>query len=72
MKLKIIWQSPKLFYWAGLYLKVGDKRYRILKSGLDGLADAMRVDDRKFRTTFDVADQIGGMVKVTISRMEGV
>ena len=44
--------------------------FAAMKAGLDGLADAMRVDDRKFRTTFDVADQIGGMVKVTVKPME--
>jgi len=34
MKLpKFIWQSPKLFYYAGLYVKIGDKRYRIIKVG---------------------------------------
>ncbi len=31
--MKFIWQSPRMFYWAGLYLKVGNKRYRILKAG---------------------------------------
>lgn len=31
--MKLIWQSPKLFYYAGLYLKVGSKRYRIIKIG---------------------------------------
>lgn len=31
--MKLIWQSPKLFYYAGLYLKVGGKRYRIIKAG---------------------------------------
>jgi hypothetical protein len=30
---KIIWQSPKIFYYAGLYLKIGYKRYRIFKVG---------------------------------------
>jgi hypothetical protein len=30
---KLIWQSPKLFYYAGLFLKLGDKRYRIIKVG---------------------------------------
>ncbi len=30
---KLIWQSPKLFYYAGVYLKLGNKRYRILKVG---------------------------------------
>jgi hypothetical protein len=31
--MKLIWQSPKIFYYAGLYLKVGHKRYRILRVG---------------------------------------
>lgn len=31
--MKLIWQSPKMFFWAGLYLKVGNKRYRIVKAG---------------------------------------
>jgi hypothetical protein len=30
---KLIWQSAKLFKYAGLYLKIGDKRYRIFKVG---------------------------------------
>jgi hypothetical protein len=30
---KLIWHSPKIFYYAGLYLKLGNKRYRILKVG---------------------------------------
>lgn len=28
-KIRIIWQSPKLYRYAGVYLKVNDKRYRI-------------------------------------------
>lgn len=30
---KLIWQTPKLFKYAGLYLKLGNKRYRIYKVG---------------------------------------
>jgi hypothetical protein len=30
---KLIWQSPKFFYYAGLYLKIGNKRYRLIKVG---------------------------------------
>ena len=26
--MRLIWQSPKIFWYAGLYLKVGAKRYR--------------------------------------------
>lgn len=32
-KIRLVWQSPKLFYNAGLYLKVNSKRYRIFKVG---------------------------------------
>lgn len=31
--MRLIWQSPRLFWFAGLYLKVGNKRYRIVKAG---------------------------------------
>lgn len=31
--MKLIWQSPRMFNRAGLYLKVGNKRYRVLKVG---------------------------------------
>lgn len=44
-----------------------DNMLAAMKSGLDGLADAIGLDDRKFKTTFQVADQIGGMVKVQIT-----
>lgn len=30
---KLIWHSPRIFYYAGLYLKIGNKRYRIIKVG---------------------------------------
>lgn len=33
MKIALIWQSPKIFWHAGLYLKINNKRYRILKVG---------------------------------------
>ena len=44
-----------------------DNMLAAMKSGLDGLSDAIGLDDRKFKTTFQVADQIGGMVKVQIT-----
>ena len=31
--MRLIWQSPKIFWYAGLYLKVGAKRYRLLQVG---------------------------------------
>lgn len=40
------------------------------KAGIDGLADALRIDDRYFRTSYELHEQIGGYVKVTITRNE--
>ena len=37
------------------------------KAGRDGLADALGVDDKRFKCVPNVSDEIGGMVKVTIS-----
>lgn len=31
--MKLVWQSPRMFRWAGLYLQVGAKRYRLVKAG---------------------------------------
>lgn len=44
-----------------------DNMLAAMKSGLDGLSDAIGLDDRNFRTTFQVADQIGGMVRVQVT-----
>jgi len=38
------------------------------KSGRDGMADALGINDRRFRIHPWVSDQIGGMVKVRLSR----
>lgn len=38
-----------------------------MKSGLDGLADALGVDDNQFHLTHAIAQEIGGMVRVTIN-----
>ncbi len=44
-----------------------DNMMASIKSGLDGLADALDANDRRFRYGLvDIADSIGGMVKVTI------
>lgn len=37
-----------------------------MKAGLDGLADAMAVNDKRFDPVFWIADDIGGMVKVSV------
>ena len=50
-----------------------DKRHRdadnmvaSIKSGLDGLADALQVNDRMFLPTFKFTDEVAGMVKIEI------
>lgn len=50
-----------------------DKRHRdydnmvaSIKAGLDGLADALQVNDRLFRPTFKFSDEIKGQVAITI------
>ncbi|MBO9680940.1 MAG: hypothetical protein J7556_22160 [Acidovorax sp.] len=37
-----------------------------MKSGLDGLADVLGVDDRHWELTIKRAEEIGGMVKVEV------
>ena len=32
-KVKLVWQTPDLYKYAGLYFIVGSKRYRIFKVG---------------------------------------
>lgn len=27
----LIWQDPRIYFYGGLYLKIGNKRYRIVK-----------------------------------------
>lgn len=40
-----------------------------MKSGIDGMCDAIKIDDKAFHTVISTvaADQIGGFVKVTIT-----
>lgn len=40
-----------------------------MKAGLDGLADAMKIDDKNFRPSVHVMPDIGGMVKIHIAEM---
>ena len=37
-----------------------------LKSGLDGLADVLGVDDKAWTLTISKADEVGGMVRVEV------
>lgn len=43
-----------------------DNMLAAVKSGLDGLADVLGVDDHYWRISFNVADEVGGMVRVRI------
>jgi len=50
-----------------------DKRHRdadnmiaSMKAGFDGVADALKVDDKLFRPTFVFSDEVKGMVKFEI------
>ena len=66
------WEGD-IHLWIDFYPP--DRRHRdddnmisAFKSGRDGLADALGVNDKRFRTHPYVNDQIGGMVKVRITQ----
>lgn len=42
------------------------------KAGLDGIVDAIGVDDSQFRIGFEVKREVGGMVKVTLEEVPEV
>jgi hypothetical protein len=37
-----------------------------MKAGLDGLADALKVNDRRFKCTWEFSTEIKGQVKVEL------
>lgn len=41
-----------------------------MKSGLDGLADVLQVDDSAWSLSISKAEEVGGMVKVTIAEAQ--
>ena len=43
-----------------------DNMLASIKSGLDGLAEALKVNDNRFTLTLSVADRIGGMVQIEV------
>lgn len=43
-----------------------DNMLASIKAGLDGLADAMKTNDKRFELTLRVSDEIGGYVKVNV------
>ena len=64
----------RLHLWLDFYPP--DKRHRdddnmiaAFKSGRDGIADALGIDDKRFICHPYVKDQIGGMIKVRITAM---
>jgi crossover junction endodeoxyribonuclease RusA len=59
------------FYPPTRHARDDDNLIASMKSGLDGLADAMGVNDKRFKIKPPkVSEQLGGMVKVQISHME--
>ena len=38
-----------------------------IKAGLDGLADAIKVDDRHFKLTVSMAEELGGYIMVEVN-----
>ena len=44
-----------------------DNMLASVKSGLDGLAEALKVNDKRFTLALSVSDQIGGMVWVRVA-----
>jgi crossover junction endodeoxyribonuclease RusA len=70
----ILPDSEKLALWVDFYPP--DKRRRdddnmiaSFKSGRDGIAEALGIDDKRFRMFPYVQDEIGGMVKVRITNL---
>lgn len=41
-----------------------------MKSGIDGLADALGIDDRHFKTSYDLQETVAGMVRISVSVKE--
>lgn len=64
--------TPKIALW--IEFVPPDRRHRdddnlvaSFKAGRDGLADALGVDDRRFVCRHTVSDEVGGMVRVSIT-----
>ena len=72
-KIAIDWDGD-IHVWIDFYPP--DRRHRdddncvsSFKSGRDGLADALKVNDKRFRIHPYLKDQVGGMVKVRFSKV---
>jgi len=62
----------KLNLWLTFYppdrrARDDDNMIASFKSGRDGLAAALGIDDKRFISHIEVSDQIGGMVKVRVT-----
>ena len=56
-----------IFYTPNKQRRDLDNMHSAMKSGLDGVALALGIDDQRFRpVTLDVANIIGGMVKIEL------
>lgn len=54
------------FYPPNKRSRDADNCIASMKSGMDGLADALAIDDKHFRTSYELHEQIGGFVRVTV------
>lgn len=70
----VVPDSPKLALWLDFYPP--DRRHRdddnlvaSFKHGRDGVALALGIDDKRFRTFSYVQDKIGGFVRVRITEL---
>lgn len=55
-----------VFYPPDKRVRDDDGMISAFKHGRDGIADALKINDNRFRTTFDIAPTTGGMVKVVM------
>ncbi len=56
-----------IFYPPDRRARDDDNMIASFKSGRDGLAAALGIDDKRFISHIEVSDQIGGMVKVRVT-----
>lgn len=55
------------FYPPNKHARDEDGCIASMKAGLDGLSDALGIDDKHFRLTHTLHEQIGGFVRVTVT-----
>lgn len=65
-------QVHLLFYPPDRRHRDEDNMLAAMKSGLDGLAQALHFNDKGFKVSFDVSDDTGSKVVVSITGVEGV